>query len=206
MGLLQIVPNASTGVAPFQVKCSYGKTAIQTRGWSTLDFNRTWESYKVGFGDLLNDFWLGLEKLHYLTTRAHYHLHITLFNYTGTIHIIEYTNITVIDESRGYRLKLGDAVSYYKSDDALKKDSVGAALHSDEMMFSTYDRDNDNSDGNCASKYGGGWWYNNCTYVNLNGYTNADGSCKNDHCLFWKTIDSYGTMPLMRIYTYLRTP
>ena len=31
------------------------------------------------------------------------------------------------------------------------------------MKFSTYDTDNDlNSGDNCASRYGGGWWYYGC--------------------------------------------
>ena len=42
-----------------------------------------------------------------------------------------------------------------------------------EYSFSTYDRDNDKWDGNCAvNGYGstapGGWWYNVCFYINLN--------------------------------------
>ena len=37
------------------------------------------------------------------------------------------------------------------------------------MMFTTKDSDNDKSDGNCAAKYGNGWWFNACHYSNLNG-------------------------------------
>lgn len=42
------------------------------------------------------------------------------------------------------------------------------------MMFSTYDRDNDKQSGNCAEQYRGGFWYNACHVVNLNGeYANS---------------------------------
>ena len=40
------------------------------------------------------------------------------------------------------------------------------------MKFSTYDRDNDASSGNCCKKYldGGGWWYKECYRLgNMNG-------------------------------------
>ena len=35
--------------------------------------------------------------------------------------------------------------------------------------FSTYDNDNDISNGNCAFRDKGGWWYKNCLRANLNG-------------------------------------
>lgn len=38
------------------------------------------------------------------------------------------------------------------------------------MRFSTHERDQDLWDGgNCAKDYGGGWWFNNCLWSNLNG-------------------------------------
>jgi hypothetical protein len=36
-------------------------------------------------------------------------------------------------------------------------------------MFSTPDKDHDNSTEHCAKKYGAGWWFGNCDYAYLNG-------------------------------------
>ena len=37
------------------------------------------------------------------------------------------------------------------------------------MQFSTFDRDNDKFDGNCAQQDGSGWWMNRCHAAHLNG-------------------------------------
>jgi len=36
------------------------------------------------------------------------------------------------------------------------------------MMFSTYDRDNDNWPGNCAAEHGGAFWHNKCYQCGVN--------------------------------------
>jgi len=37
------------------------------------------------------------------------------------------------------------------------------------MKFSTFDKDNDKGEENCAAMFGSGWWFNNCQSANLNG-------------------------------------
>ena len=36
------------------------------------------------------------------------------------------------------------------------------------MKFSTPDNDNDAASGNRAAQWKSGWWYNNCTDININ--------------------------------------
>ncbi|KAJ3663413.1 hypothetical protein Zmor_007679 [Zophobas morio] len=56
---------------PFPVLCNMhssdgGWTMILKRIDGSQDFYRDWNSYKQGFGNLAGEFWLGLEKLHYM--------------------------------------------------------------------------------------------------------------------------------------------
>ena len=67
------------------------------------------------------------------------------------------------------------------------------------MLFSTYDQDNDRkSNGNCASTYGGGWWFNWC-YV---GYLNGPWKDSQWSSPWYPTVttgaDIYGTLMMIR--------
>ena len=44
-----------------------GRTVIQERMDGSVNFNRTQEDYKHGFGNLVGEFWLGLDKINRLT-------------------------------------------------------------------------------------------------------------------------------------------
>jgi len=55
-----------------------GWTVIQRRQDGSVDFNRTWNEYKEGFGDLNGEFWLGNENIHKMTSQGDYSLRIDL--------------------------------------------------------------------------------------------------------------------------------
>lgn len=145
---------------------------IQQRMNGSLNFNRTWQDYKRGFGSLNDmgegEFWLGNEYLHLLTLGGSV-LRIELEDWAGNQAYAEY-HLTVGSEAEGYALQ----VSSYEgtAGDALIEGSVeeGTDYTSHAgMQFSTFDRDADQWEENCAEVYGGGWWYNNCQAANLNG-------------------------------------
>ena len=62
---------------------------------------------------------------------------------------------------------------FSQSSDRVKGSVLGS--YSNGMMFTTRDRDNDMYRTNCAAgPRRGGWWYNNCAFINLNGNYQGD--------------------------------
>ncbi|CAH3173844.1 unnamed protein product, partial [Porites lobata] len=159
-GVYKIDPD---GVGVFDVYCDQttaggGWTVFQKRLDGSVNFYRSWNDYKKGFGNLNGEFWLGLDKIHHLT-KTKSKLRVELEDFNRNTAYAEYSYFAIADERSKYKLSLGtysgnagDSLSYHKS-----------------SSFSTKDRDNDSSDSNCATSYKGAWWYGNCHYSNLNG-------------------------------------
>ncbi|PIK61776.1 Angiopoietin-4 [Apostichopus japonicus] len=84
----------------------HGWTVFQRRVNGSVDFNRNWTSYKDGFGQLDHEFWLGNEKLHYLTkkTDGKYRLRIDLVSSSGTTYHACYREFHIKEEGEMYEL------------------------------------------------------------------------------------------------------
>ena len=132
-----------------------GWIVIQRRTSGDVDFYRTWEDYKTGFGPLDNDFWLGNDNIHAITSSGDYELRVEL-RYDGKSAYAHYDKFAISDESGNYALTLG---SY----DGTAGDSL--TYHAGKP-FSTPDRDN--SGLNITFLYTGAWWYSYFQYSNLN--------------------------------------
>ncbi|KAI0225988.1 hypothetical protein LSAT2_023299 [Lamellibrachia satsuma] len=95
-------------MSPFPIFCTFDKyITIQRRRFpSVVSFNKTWDQYKTGFGDISGDFWLGLEKLYQITSQPHvrYSLRLELKLNTGVHYYSEYKDFHIADESRKYML------------------------------------------------------------------------------------------------------
>jgi len=144
---------------------------IQRRLNGSLEFNCNFEEYKNGFGSLNHEFWLGLEAIHHLTKNNKYKLRIDLEDWKGIKWFAEYDEFSV-GHGDGYELNVH---GYHGN---IKSYSVYSFERLSGMRFTTKDKDQDKWRYNCASyrynnKYihsgGGGWWYQSCSQMNLNG-------------------------------------
>ena len=133
---------------------------FQRRQDGSQDFYLGWNEYKVGFGNLTGEFWLGLDKIHRLTARRPSELRVEVGDWSGGRAYAKYGIFGVGDEQSLYQLSVG---SY--------SGSAGDSLtYHHSMKFSTKDRDNDQKSGeNCAVSCTAAWWYKTCYYSNLNG-------------------------------------
>jgi len=124
-------------------------------------FKRSWNEYKRGFGNTDSNYWIGNDMLSYLTTNDNYTLRFDLQSRsTGKWYYAEYSTFVVLPEARNYKLQVA-GYSGNAGRDSFK--------HHNNMMFSTYDRDNDKwSSGNCAEHYGGGFWHKTCYNCGVN--------------------------------------
>ena len=166
-GIYRIQP--SNDSESFKVVCDLETNGeqwivFQRRFDGSVDFNRAWVDYKNGFGNLNGEHWLGLEKLHMLTTNGDWKLRVDLEDFDNVKGDAEYSSFAIGDESTNYTLSIGecdlpcivpDDLDYHRN-----------------MAFTTYDQDHDiNVNENCAVRLQGGWWFtdNFCYQVNLNG-------------------------------------
>jgi hypothetical protein len=148
---------------------------------AATSFHKPWVEYRNGFGplSLSDNYWIGLDHIHRLTsTIPQYRLRVEIQRSSSADWFFaEYSSFSVSSESTNFILR----VSGYSGNagDALAgSTSVGNAQG---MMFSTYDRDNDQqSGGNCADNPNhGGWWWNYCSWSNIN--MNFAGSWTVEH-------------------------
>ncbi|KAH8405213.1 hypothetical protein KR222_010342 [Zaprionus bogoriensis] len=124
---------------------------IQRRVSRRVDFNRSWEDFKKGFGDVNGDYFIGLEAIHRLTSTQPYELYVYLEAFNGVLGFAQYTYLKVADERQGYRL-----INLGKFSGTV----VDALSASVDKMFSTYDRDYDSVyNKHLAREAGSAWWY-----------------------------------------------
>ncbi|XP_072022949.1 ficolin-2-like [Amphiura filiformis] len=153
------------GLASFPVICDMdtipgGWLIFQRRFDGSVNFDRDWVDYENGFGSLDGEFWLGLKKLHVLTSNGNqWEFRVDLEDFDGNHTYALYNNFRVADGSSFYRLTIGS----YMQGDSVYYDLNG-------MSFTTKDQDHDDQSVlNCGVYRRSGWWHNRCSDSNPNG-------------------------------------
>uniref|UniRef100_A0A8C6DRS9 Tenascin n=1 Tax=Moschus moschiferus TaxID=68415 RepID=A0A8C6DRS9_MOSMO len=139
------------------------------------DFYRNWKAYTAGFGDLKEEFWLGLDTLSKITAQGQYELRVDLRDHGESAYAV-YDKFSVGDARTRYRLKVegysgtaGDSMAYHNG-----------------RSFSTFDKDTDSAITNCALSYKGAFWYKNCHRVNLMGRYGDNSHSQGVNWFHWK--------------------
>ena len=147
----------------------FGWIIIHQRLGFTFDWNLPWADYKAGFGSIDVDFWLGLEKVHLLTSSQPYRLRVEIQERSTNIwYSAEYWSFHIGDElNTKYRLEVagysGDTGDSLQYEGDKQGDGKFGLYNQNGMNFSTYDEDNDEQVVyHCAAAKSGGWWYNSC--------------------------------------------
>ena len=100
------------GFGSFPVRCDMktgggGWTVFQRRQDGSENFFRNWSDYKAGFGDPNGEFWLGLDKIHRLSSSGHDVLRVDLTDFNGVQRYAQYEKFRVSDRSDMYRINVG---------------------------------------------------------------------------------------------------
>ncbi|XP_053575163.1 angiopoietin-related protein 5-like [Bombina bombina] len=185
----------------FQVFCEMrddgGWTVIQKHnGNDGLSFDRTWAEYKMGFGNISKEHWLGLENMKMLTNQADRtsELLISLWEFGGSEAFAFYSTFKVGLEINFYQLSVGNY--FGNAGDAFKGDK--SDTNENGSFFSSKDKDNDKcnpcSSGDLVYKscsndrFHSGWWFNRCGIANLNGQWRPKGLNKGwASAVHWQT-------------------
>lgn len=175
-GLYVVQPGAG---GEFVVYCDMtllggGWTVIQRRVNSKTSFHRNYAGYTNGFGDLAENFWLGLDKISRLTSNSDgpMEIYFGLEAFFGVSASSNYRTFSVGNKETGYTLSIS---GYNRSSSA--GDSM--SFHNNQK-FSAFDKDEDkHSRDHCAKKFRSGWWYKNCHVANLNGVYYDGGALSN---------------------------
>ncbi|XP_050163100.1 tenascin-R isoform X2 [Myiozetetes cayanensis] len=152
-----------------------GWIVFQRRQNGLTDFFRKWADYRVGFGNLEDEFWLGLDNIHKITSQGRYELRIDMRDGQEAAYAY-YDKFSIGDARSLYKLRIGD----------YNGTSGDSLTYHQGRPFSTKDRDNDVAVTNCAMSYKGAWWYKNCHRTNLNGKYGESRHSQGINWYHWK--------------------
>ncbi|XP_029633596.2 fibrinogen-like protein 1 isoform X1 [Octopus sinensis] len=186
------IPGVKERKAFCTIQAGSGWTVIMQRSDGSVNFNRPWNDYKNGFGNVDGEYWIGNEVIHRLTHNRTALIRIvmkSMWILGGEAHSL-YRQFRIGNESSGYKLFIGGYDNSSTGGDSMtstteycKEPSINGS------KFSTNDRENNPS--NCSTELSGGWWFSDCGCSNLNGQYISGGSVISDNKnvgVYWDSV------------------
>ncbi|XP_023342647.1 fibroleukin isoform X2 [Eurytemora carolleeae] len=188
-GIHKIQPDRTS--SPIFVYCyadlDGGWTVIQQRNGGYIDFHRKdIDDYRMGFGNVASEYWIGLDRLHFLTAESEdiFELRIEITDFKNKTAVASYSLFAISGRSQGYQITLlggysgtaGDSLTASQGENfniGFPQSAVDQQCNEDEMQEI------------------GGWWFptSRCpnTGSNLNGrYLAEQESSKSEASgIFW---------------------
>ncbi|MEE6481108.1 hypothetical protein FKM82_012754 [Ascaphus truei] len=211
-GIYTIKPvGASTSFKVFcEMKANGGWTLIQSHdGQDGISFDRTWAEYKLGFGNIAREHWLGLDNINALTNQDGRisELRISLGDFGGAEASAQYSSFRVDDETNFYKLSVGSYSG--NAGDAFRGRDSDTNTHG--SFFSTKDKDKDNCSpcrmgdvryNSCSrDQFRSGWWFNRCGMANLNGQWHPQGDNTGwASAVSWETWQNFKSLKFSKMY------
>ena len=137
-----------------------GWTVFRKSYTNTSTYHHTWYDYVYGFKVDGNDFWIGLEKLHWLTAaRQLTQMRIDVTDLTNnTVKSTHFDEFFVDSWERNYEPHMRN----FHESDGTANDS-----NDEEVSLGVDPSENElNSEDECELENVGGWWFKRCTKVN----------------------------------------
>ena len=159
-GAYLIDPDGAGALGPVEVLCDMsndggGWTLIAYNDETTtfVEFDRSWQQYKDGFGDLAGGQlgWLGNDRMHAMTQGG------TELQVRHDQGLNVYASFGVGDEASLYTLTVASTPQ--------SQDGGNFAGYHSGLPFSTFD--NDNSAIGCPGNHYAGWWFDDCFAVSI---------------------------------------
>lgn len=170
---------------------------LMDRGWTVImrmvnrssqEFERPYQDYVDGFGNFSDNFFQGLESIHYLTKNGPHELYIGMELEDGASLdriFARYKHFSVGNKASGYKLTVGSYI-WQASDSSWVSGGDSLAYHNGGA-FSTQGSPNPD----CGTQ-NGAWWYD------------SDKSSKGCHNSLWSNFKRWRTAdPIYKLETFV---
>ncbi|TNN54755.1 Angiopoietin-1 [Liparis tanakae] len=160
---IQINPQETKKVYCNMETAGGGWTVIQRREDGGVDFQRTWKEYKMGFGSLPAEHWLGNEYVYQLTSQRQYALRVELTDWDGHQAFSLYDRFQIGGEKQNYSVRRR-VPARRRPQRQEHIEQIAAPRRLDQSHGPV---------GSCRPSQG--WWFDACGPSNLNGMYFAQG-------------------------------